>query len=154
MRSGEDEVKIGKIFGLSSLSGEVERRIVAICPSGTYVLFDMKTLVFLSAVLLLVSATGAVKAQNDYPVPPGNPSDWGIPGRPEELSPAPQQTAPANAFSTLPPPGNEGLNQPSVPAGEPQEEYTGTGNLGFGGVAGTGIEPPDAPASPQSTFRR
>ena len=154
MRSGEDEIKIGKTFGPAAPSGEVERGIAAVCPPGTYVLFDMKILIFLPAVLLLVSATGAAKAQNDYPVPPGNPSDWGIPGRPEQLPPAPQQTAPPNAFSALPPPGNEELNQPSVPAGEPQEEYTGTGDLGFGGVAGTGIKSPDAPASPQGAFQR
>ncbi len=89
----------------------------------------------LIAQMLLVA--GHLAAQEDAPIPPGNPDTWGIPGHAVKLPVEPQTTAP-NIFSAPSAPGNEALNQPSGPAGEAEEKYTGT-RAGFGGIAGTGI---------------
>ncbi|OPY69761.1 MAG: hypothetical protein A4E57_01011 [Syntrophorhabdaceae bacterium PtaU1.Bin034] len=86
---------------------------------------------------ILLSANGAV-AQEDYPVPRGNPDNWRIPGRSEAL-PAPQSepSPPGDIFTAPTAPGNEAQNPPGRPAGEAQEKFTGTRQ--FGGIAGTGI---------------
>ncbi len=113
----------------------------------------MKLILLITAVLLLLLGVCSARAQNDYPIPPGNPDDWGIPGRSEQL---PEEKAPpSNAFSAPPPTGNEAaIAEPSAPAGEPQEEYTGTRDRGFGGIAGTGIDESGVSAAQQNTFRR
>ncbi len=95
---------------------------------------------FLFFVASIVIVAAPVEAQDNYPIPPGNPSDWGIPGTPEKLVPEEQKTSAPDAFSAPRPRGNEELNEPLVPAGEAQEEYTGTRDRGFGGIAGTGID--------------
>ncbi len=136
--------------------GEVKQSaaaVIAIRRQTTYVLFEMtgcKKKSRLLPFLLLVMVTFAsawAEAQDDYPLPPGNPSDWGIPGRPEELLPEAGQTS-APDVSSSPSPGNVELGQPSVPEGEAQEEYKGTADPGFGGVAGTGIGQSGAPSAP------
>ena len=95
---------------------------------------------FLLFVMVVGFTPAPAEAQNNYPLPPGNPSDWGIPGQSETLVPEGEQTPAPDALSAPALPGNEELNQPSAPAGEAQEEYTGTGDRGFGGIAGTGID--------------
>ncbi len=98
-------------------------------------------LLFLLFVALIIFGPALAEAQNDYPLPSGNPRDWGVPGKPEKLVPEEQQqTSAPDAFSAPSLPGNEELNQPSVPAGEAQEKYIGTRGRGFGGIAGTGID--------------
>jgi hypothetical protein len=93
---------------------------------------------FLALIAQILFMVGQPAAQEDYPVPQGNPSTWGIPGHPEKLPGEPQSTLP-NMFSTPPAPGNEALGQPSAPAGEAEENYTGTRGE-FGGIAGTGVD--------------
>ncbi len=95
-------------------------------------------LFFLALIVQILCAVGQPAAQDNYPVPPGNQSTWGIPGHPEKLPEEPQSTPP-NMFSAPPLPGNEALTQPSGPAGEAEEKYTGTRGE-FGGIAGTGID--------------
>ncbi len=97
---------------------------------------------FLLFVMVIIFAPALAEAQNDYPLPQGNPSDWGIPGKPDKLVPEKRQTSAPDTFSAPAPRGNEALKQPSVPAGEAQEKYTGTRDRGFGGIAGTGIDQP------------
>jgi hypothetical protein len=106
------------------------------------------TLLFLLFVMVTIFAPTPAEAQNDYPLPQGNPSDWNIPGTPDKLVPEKRQTSTPDMFSAPAPRGNEALNQPSVPAGEAQEKYTGTRDRGFGGVAGTGIDQPGAGQNP------
>jgi hypothetical protein len=79
------------------------------------------------------------KAQEDYPVPPGNPESWSVPGQSETLLPGRPSPLPSDPFTALRRPGNENQNLPNTPSGEAQEEYMGTGQ--FGGIAGTGITP-------------
>ena len=95
---------------------------------------------FLLFVMVIIFAPALVEAQNDYPLPPGNPRDWEIPGKPDKFVPEERQTSAPDALSAPSPRENEKLSQPSVPAGEAQEEYTGTRDRGFGGIAGTGID--------------
>ncbi len=97
---------------------------------------------FLLVVMVVILAPAPAAAQNDYPLPPGNPDKWGIPGKPDTFAPKARQTSAPDQFSAPAPPGNEELNEPSVPAGEAEEKYTGTGDRGFGGIAGTGIDQP------------
>jgi hypothetical protein len=87
---------------------------------------------------LILSLFCAAGAQNDdYPPVKGNPDAWATgQGRlvvPEQGAPP----GPADNFSAPEPRGNEGLNQPNVPAGDAEEKYTGT--KPFGGIGGTGI---------------
>lgn len=74
---------------------------------------------------------------DNYPLPPGPPEDWRVPGRPEPLLPSP---APPSDLQTMAaPPGerSQAPNRPNAPAGEAYDRYTGTRQ--FGGIAGTGI---------------
>ncbi len=94
-------------------------------------------ILFLAFVAQTLFVVGQPAAQEDYPVPPGNPETWGIPGHVEKLPIKPQPGSP-DMFSAPTPAGNEQQNQPSAPAGEADEKYTGTRG-DFGGIAGTGI---------------
>ncbi len=98
-----------------------------------------KGMLILLAVLLVLSAVSRAPAQEDYPIPPGNPNRWGIPGRTDEFRPPEPRTpqGPQDMFSAPPLPGNEKYEQPYGPEGEDQEKYTGT--RVFGGIGGTGI---------------
>jgi hypothetical protein len=102
--------------------------------------FRSGILLFLLFVMGTIFVPVPAEAQNDYPIPPGNPSGWGIPGKPKTFVPEERRTSPPTIFSAPAPPGNEELNRPSAPAGEAQEKYTGTRDRGFGGIAGTGID--------------
>jgi hypothetical protein len=95
---------------------------------------------FLLFVMVIMCAPDEAEAQNDYPVPPGNPSTWGIPGKPDTFVPKERQTSAPDEVLAPSQPGNEQLDEPSVPAGDAQEKYTGTRDRGFDGVAGTGID--------------
>ena len=85
-----------------------------------------------------------VAAQEDYPIPRGDPAVWGIPGHTERL-PDEGQTSPTSIFSAPQPRGNEALDSPTGPAGEAEEKYTGT--WVFNGVAGTGLDRYGVPES-------
>lgn len=84
----------------------------------------------------LLWTAGPAVAQEDAPIPPGDPATWGIPGHVVKLpvKPAP----PSTIFSAPSPQGNEALNRSTGPAGEAEEKYTGGPVLG--GVAGSGID--------------
>ena len=92
---------------------------------------------FVAVLLAQMLCAAAVAAQEDYPVPRGDPALWGIPGHAERL-PEEAQTSVPSIFSAPPPPGNEALNNLAGPAGEAEEKYTGT--WVFNGVAGTGLD--------------
>ncbi len=94
---------------------------------------------FVAAVLAALVPASFLYCQSpdNYPLPPGPPEHWRVPGAPEPLVPAP---APPNDLETranAPGEGNRGSNRPNVPAGEAYDRYTGTRE--FGGIAGTGI---------------
>ncbi len=90
----------------------------------------------LLAIACILLAANMARAEEDYPLPPGNPDTWKIPGQTDTFAP-PEPPMPSNTFSAPPPPGNVGLEQPSVPAGQAEEKYTGTRD--FGPIGGTGI---------------
>ena len=94
------------------------------------------TLLALVLIAQILLVAGHSAAQENYPVPRGNPDTWGIPGHTEKLPVKPQ--FPFSMFSAPSPLGNEGQNGPTGPAGEAEEKYTGTKE--FGGIAGTGID--------------
>ena len=96
-----------------------------------------KLLIAAAVMAQILYIAGVSKAQENYPVPGGDPAAWGIPGHEERL-PEEAQTSPSSIFSAPQSWGNEGLNSPSVPAGEADEKYTGT--WVFNGTAGTGID--------------
>jgi hypothetical protein len=98
----------------------------------------MKGALFFLALMQVLFVAGQLAAQEDAPIPPGDPSTWGIPGHIVKL-PVKSENNPPNIFSAPSPPGNERQNQPTGPAGEAEEKYTGT-RAGFGGIAGTGID--------------
>ncbi len=77
------------------------------------------------------------QSPDNYPLPPGPPEDWRVPGRPEPLVPSPAPPDDLKARANTPGQGNQASNRPGVPAGEAYERYTGTRQ--FGGIAGTGI---------------
>ena len=87
-------------------------------------------LLLLMLVVQLLLIGSQLAAQEDAPIPPGNPDTWGIPGRAVKLPLEPQTTQP-NIFSAPSRPGSEARNQLSGPSGEAQEVYTGT-RAGFG----------------------
>jgi hypothetical protein len=97
----------------------------------------IKPLIFVLSCLVLFPCVQA-GAQENYPVPPGSPEDWGVPGRAQEL-PLERHSSSAPADLTTAPRQQENAakNEPDVPWGDPEEEYTGTKD--FGGMAGTGI---------------
>jgi len=97
------------------------------------------TIVMLFVAVLVVQMLCAVSvaAQEDYPIPRGDPALWGIPGHAERL-PEEAQTSGPSIFSAPRPPGNEALKNLAGPAGEAEEIYTGT--WVFNGVAGTGLD--------------
>ncbi len=77
-----------------------------------------------------------LKAQDNYPLPAGEPDTWKTPGEEEKLvvEPAPRTASP----DTLPSQQDyREQNMATRPGGEPEEEYTGTKD--FGGIGGTGI---------------
>lgn len=106
--------------------------------SGTtksFILVLFCLLSFLGGVLFLFVS---VSAQENYPVPPGDPEDWGVPGRARELPlEQPSPSAPADLLTAPRQQENAARNEPDVPWGDSEEEYTGTKD--FGGMAGTGI---------------
>ncbi len=77
------------------------------------------------------------QSPDNYPLPPGPPEDWRIPGRPEPLVPTPPPPDDLETLANAPGQGNKASNRPNMPAGEAYERYTGTRQ--FGGIAGTGI---------------
>jgi hypothetical protein len=96
------------------------------------------SLLVAAVIALILSTAGVARAQEDYPVPRGNPATWGIPGHRETL-PEEAQGSPPSIFSAPRPRGNEALNGLSGPEGQAEEKYTGTRALD-NGVAGTGID--------------
>lgn len=97
----------------------------------------LRLVFFLLAPLCAELFSGIAAAQENYPVPQGNPEDWGVPGRVHTLS---EESSPPESGDLLSAPGqrvNADRNRPDVPWGEAQEGYTGT--KPFGGKAGTGI---------------
>jgi len=99
-------------------------------------IWSMSTL-FVGVFIAQMLCAAAAAAQEDYPVPRGDPALWGIPGRAEKL-PEEGRTSPPSIFSAPQPPGNGALNNLAGPAGEAEEKYTGT--WVFNGVAGTGLD--------------
>jgi hypothetical protein len=90
------------------------------------------------AVLVAQMLCAAISAaQEDYPIPRGDPALWGIPGHAERL-PEEAQTSDPSIFSAPQPRGNEAQSSLAGPAGEAEEKYTGT--WVFNGVAGTGLD--------------
>ncbi len=77
------------------------------------------------------------QSTDNYPLPPGLPEDWRIPGRPEPLVPSPPPPDDLETRANAPGQGNQASNRPNMPAGDAFERYTGTRQ--FGGIAGTGI---------------
>ncbi|HUJ68840.1 MAG TPA: hypothetical protein VLW86_04920 [Syntrophorhabdales bacterium] len=104
----------------------------------------ISTLFVVSIIAQMLYAAGVAAAQEDYPVPRGNPATWGIPGHTKRL-PEEAETSPPSIFSAPRPRGNEALNNVAGPAGEAEEKYTGT--WVFGGVAGTGLDQYGTPES-------
>ena len=93
---------------------------------------------FLLFVMVIMCAPGEAEAQSE-PGPARKPEYLGHSGQARHFVPKERPTpAPDELVAPLPP-GNEELNQPSVPAGEAQEIYRYQGP-GFRGVAGTGID--------------
>lgn len=92
-------------------------------------------LLFSAALLFLPEMT---EAQDNYPVPPGNPEDWT--GRVLSIpSKEPSYGGSADPFVSQRHRENRARTDPNVPWGEAREEYTGTNQ--FGTIAGTGITP-------------
>ena len=91
----------------------------------------------LAAALFLLGQPA--KAQENYPVPPGNSENWSVPGQPETLLPERPSPLPSNPFTAPRPRDNENEYSPDTPSGEAQEKHMGT--RPFGGIAGTGITP-------------
>jgi len=100
--------------------------------------FKEKVLLVSAVAVLLGFIAGQAAAQENYPVPKGDPSTWGIPGHAKKL-PVEPEAGPPNMFSAPRPWGNESLSRPSGPAGEAEETYTGTRVFGDG-IGGTGID--------------
>jgi hypothetical protein len=88
-----------------------------------------------TAIFLLPAVTAA---QDNYPIPSGNPEDWTKPGRTYDIAP-PQLSygGSADPFVSRRHRENEARNDPNAPWSESREEYTGTNQ--FGSIAGTGI---------------
>lgn len=94
----------------------------------------------LLSLCLCFPAAWIVTAQENYPVPPGDPEKWGFPGRSETIQPEQPSYGQSRQSSIAPAPqGDEDANRPNTPSGEAQEKYTGTRQ--FGNIAGTGITP-------------
>jgi hypothetical protein len=111
---------------------------------GMKLTFIMKALCAVALIVQILYSAGVAKAQEDYPVPQGNPATWGIPGHTERL-PEEAQASPPSIFSAPRSWGNEAQNGVSGPAGEAEEKYTGT--WAFNGMAGTGIDRNGIPES-------
>jgi hypothetical protein len=94
---------------------------------------------FLVAALSVLVLTPLLYCQSpdNYPLPPGPPEGWRVPGRREPLIPAPPPPSGPESMANAPGQGNPQWNRPTAPVGEPFERYTGTRQ--FGGIAGTGI---------------
>jgi hypothetical protein len=93
----------------------------------------------------LVLAPLPCAAQDDYPLPQGNPETWGT-GRTERLAvpplPGDEGVVGSGDFTAPPPRGNLEQERPGAPAGEAEEVYTGTRPQG-------GITPPYTPEIPR-----
>ena len=101
----------------------------------TFLGLSLLCLFVLALALLFFAKAG--QAQEDYPIPAGNPDRWMSSGRPEMSLPVQPPAPEQKELSAGLPQQGHGATSPELSWGDAQEEYTGT--QPFGGIAGTGI---------------
>ena len=80
-------------------------------------------------------------AQDNYPLPPGDPETWKIPGQEERVAPEQLRAGPRERPMSQP----SEQDRPQGPSGEVTQEFQGTPRLGD--YAGTGM--PEAGTKPR-----
>ncbi len=84
-------------------------------------------MVFITALAAIVLSGLALPAYlycqspDNYPLPPGPPDDWRVPGRSEPLVPTPVEPSDTQTMMNAPGQGNQATNRPNMPAGEAYE---------------------------------